>query len=256
MGVLAGKVALVTGAGKGMGEAIARLFAVEGARVVVAGRTEADVRRVAGEIGPAAIAVKLDVARRADWEDAIARTHGAFDALNVLVNCAGVSIAGSIEDASDENWRLHMATNLDGVFYGCKTALPLMKAKQEPGSIVNVSSAFAQRPMGAFAAYCASKAATTTLTKTIALHCAAQGYNIRANTVHPGGTETPMLERTFAESGLPRDQAYALFSKIHPMGRYGKPEEVAAACLWLASDASSFTTGAEINADGGCSIRE
>jgi NAD(P)-dependent dehydrogenase (short-subunit alcohol dehydrogenase family) len=110
--------------------------------------------------------------------------------------------------------------------------------------------------MGSFAAYSTSKAAVITLTRTVALHCAAQGYNIRANMVHPGGTETDMFEQALADTGLPQQEAYQLFAKIHPMGRMGKPEEVARAALWLASNASSFTTGTEISVDGGSSIRE
>jgi NAD(P)-dependent dehydrogenase (short-subunit alcohol dehydrogenase family) len=256
MGVLAGKVALVTGAGKGMGAVIARLFAREGARVALAARTLGDVEKVAGEIGDQALAVRLDVARREDWAAAIAAVEERWGKLNILVNCAGVSQAASIEDADEDNWRKHIATNLDGVFYGCQAALPLMKASGEAGSIVNIGSAFALRPMGAFAAYSSTKAAVITLTKTIALHCATQGYNIRANMVHPGGTETAMLEQALADTGLPRQDAYDYFAKIHPMGRLGKPEEVAQAVLWLASDASSFTTGAEISVDGGSAIRE
>ena len=256
MAALAGKVALVTGAGKGMGEAIARLFASEGAKVALAGRTLSNVEQVARDIGGDAIGVMLDVSSRADWAAAIETVSGKWGKLNILVNCAGVSQAASIEDADEDNWRKHFSTNVDGVFLGCQAAIPLLKASGEPGSIVNIGSSFALRPMGAFAAYSTSKAAAITLTKTIALHCAAKGYNIRANLVHPGGTETTMLEQALADTGMPREDAYAYFAAIHPMGRLGKPEEVAQAALWLASDASSFTTGAEISVDGGSAIRE
>ena len=174
---------------------------------------------------------------------------------NVLVNNAGITLSGSIEDTSEDNWRQQMTTNLDSVYYGCQEALPLMKAANEPGSIINIASSFAVRPTGSYLAYCTSKGAVTTMTKTIALHCAAKGYPIRANVIHPGGTETSMLDRTFAQSKLPRDQMYAMFEKLHPMGRYGKPDEVAQACLWLACEESSFTTGSEIMVDGGMSIR-
>lgn len=256
MGVLTGKVAFITGAGKGMGAVIARLFAEEGARVLLAGRTLGPIERLASEIGGDAMAVGLDVVDRAGWGKAMDAVAAKWGKLNILVNCAGVSQAASIEDATEENWRQHMAINLDGVFYGCQAALPLLKASGEPGSIVNIGSAFALRPMGGFAAYSTSKAALITMTRTIALHCAAKGYNIRANMVHPGGTETEMFEQALLDTGLPRQQAYDLFAKIHPMGRMGKPEEVARAALWLASEASSFTTGAGISVDGGSSIRE
>jgi NAD(P)-dependent dehydrogenase (short-subunit alcohol dehydrogenase family) len=256
MGALAGKVALITGAGKGMGAAIARLFASEGARLALAGRTLKHVEAVAESLGQEAIAIRLDVASRPDWDAAIAAVSAKWGRLDILVNCAGVSQAASIEDVTEEDWRRHMATNLDGVFHGCRASLPLMKASGEPGSIVNIGSAFALRPMGAFAAYSTSKAAVITLTRTIALHCATSGYNIRANVVHPGGTETDMLEQALADTGMPRQDAYDYFAKIHPMGRLGKPEEVARAALFFASDASSFTTGAEISVDGGSAIRE
>jgi NAD(P)-dependent dehydrogenase (short-subunit alcohol dehydrogenase family) len=255
MGRLSGKVALVTGAGKGIGESIARLLAAEGARVLVAGRTETDVMAVARDIGPSAAGFVLDVGRADDWQAAIGRTSQLWGKLNILVNNAGITLAGSVEDTSEDNWRRQMTINLDGVYYGCKAALPLMKASKEPGSIINIGSSFAVRPMGSYLAYCTSKSAVTTLTRTIALHCAAQGYPIRANVIHPGGTETPMLERTIAETGMPRDQVYPMFQRMHPLGRYGKPGEIAQACVWLASEDASFTTGSELMVDGGMSIR-
>jgi NAD(P)-dependent dehydrogenase (short-subunit alcohol dehydrogenase family) len=255
MGRLNGKVALVTGAGKGMGKSIARELAAEGAQVLVTGRTEADVMTVAGEIGSRAKGCVLDVTRRDDWHAAIDKVISLWGKLNVLVNNAGITEAGSIEDTTEESWRRQMAINLDSVYYGCQAALPSLKASREPASIVNIASTFAARPMGSYLAYCTSKGAVTTLTRTIALHCASQGLQIRANVIHPGGTETPMLERTFAETRMPRDQVYALFQKMHPLGRFGKPEEIARACVWLASDESSFTTGSELMVDGGMSIR-
>jgi 3alpha(or 20beta)-hydroxysteroid dehydrogenase len=173
----------------------------------------------------------------------------------VLVNCAGITEAATVEAVEEDAWDRHMATNLGGAFHGCRAALPLMRRSGEPGSIINISSLFALRPAAGFAAYCTSKAALTAFTKVLALECAAAGLPIRVNSVHPGGIETDMLERTLAETGLSREKAYAHFERMHPMGRLGTSEEVAAACLWLASQASSFTTGGEICVDGGASIR-
>ena len=255
MDVLAGKIALVTGAAKGMGKAISSTFARHGARVAIAARRIEDAERVAAEIGDAALAVALDVTDRAAWDRAVAAVDGRWGRLDVLVNCAGISESGSTEKVTEESWHRHMRTNLDGPFHGCRACLPLMRRSGEPGSIINVSSLFGQRPTPGFAAYGTSKAALTFFTKLFALECAAAKLPIRVNSVHPGGTETDMLEQALAETGLPRQQAYDYFVRIHPMGRLGKPEEVAAACLWLASDASSFTTGTEVNVDGGALIR-
>lgn len=255
MSKLAGKIALISGGSKGMGEAIARLFANEGAKVILTGRSELEARKVAGSIGHEAIGLALEVSDRASWEAAVARIAQKWGRLDILVNSAGISIGGSIEDTDDGNWRAHMETNLDGVYYGCQVALPLMKSSGQPGSIINISSAITSRPMSSLMAYGASKSAMTAMTKTIALHCALQGYGIRANTIHPGGIETAMFEDALVKTGLPRQEAYELWRRAHPMGRIGKPEEVAQAALWLASDASSFTTGAEIAVDGGSAIR-
>ncbi|QCP50352.1 SDR family oxidoreductase [Trinickia violacea] len=255
MGTLTGKVALVTGAARGMGKAISLLFAREGARVVIAARRLEDAQRVATEIGDAALPVVLDVTDRAAWDRAVAAVDARWGRLDVLVNCAGISASASTEAVTDEAWHCHMRTNLDGPFHGCRACLPLMRRSGGPGSVINVSSLFGQRPTPGFAAYCTSKAALTFFTKVFALECAAAKLPIRVNSVHPGGTETDMLEQALAATGLPREEAYAYFARIHPMGRMGKPEEVAAACLWLASDASSFTTGTEINVDGGALIR-
>lgn len=254
MGKLEGKVVLVSGGSKGMGEAIARLFAKEGAQVILTARSEADAVKVAESIGPNAHGMALQVTDRANWQELITKIGQKWGRLDILVNSAGISIGGTIEDTSDDNWRVHMSTNLDGVYYGCQTALPLMKSSGEPSSIVNISSVIASRPMSSLMAYGASKSAMTSMTKSIALHCAAQGYPIRANTIHPGGIETPMFEDALRQTGLPRQEAYNMWCAAHPMGRIGKPEEVAQAALWLAADAT-FTSGAEIPVDGAQAIR-
>lgn len=256
MGRLKGKTAIVTGGNKGIGEAIVRLFAAEGASVIVAARSEADTHRVADSVGPLAIPVVLDVTSRESWRAAVEKARQAWGHLDILVNCAGACTVGSIENTTDENWRLHMGANVDGVFFGCQTALPLMQASGSPSSIVNIGTAIVHRPAPHMIAYVASKAALVALGKCIAAHCAARGDKIRVNTVHPGGIETAMFEQALEETSLPRGKAYEMWSKFHPMGRIGKPEEVAEAVLWLASDASSFTTGSEINVDGGISIRQ
>lgn len=255
MGILDGKVCLVTGGAKGMGKAICELFAQEGASVIVAARKLDAARAVSDSLPGTAIALALDVTKAADWQAAIAAIEAEYGRLDVLVNNAGVSEAGSTEGVSEESFRWQIEVNTMGPFYGFRAALPLMRKSGQPGSIVNIGSAFSVRLVPGFAAYGASKAAMNAMAQTLALECATAGDPIRINTIHPGGTETEMLEEAYAETGLPREEAVALFLKIHPMGRMGKALEVARAALWLASDQSSFTTGAEIPVDGASIIR-
>lgn len=252
---LAGKSALVTGGAKGIGFAIARKFAAEGAQVTLAARTLEQANAAADRIEGEVLPVALDTTSSAQWADAIATVETRRGALNVLVNCAGVTVGANLADTDDATWDTHMDVNLRGPFMGCRAALDLMKRSGEPGSIINISSAFGLRVTPGFAAYSISKAALNALTRVFALECAAAGLPIRVNAIIPGGIETEMFEEELRRTGLERDRAYALFAKIHPVGRIGRPEEVAEAALWLASDASSFTTGLELTVDGGSVIR-
>lgn len=255
MARLSGKVALVTGGARGIGFAIARRFVEEGASVAIAARTLEQASAAAKRIGGDVLPIALDTTADAQWQDAVAAIARHWGRLNVLVNCAGVTIGANLVDTDDANWNQHMDVNLRGPFMGCRAALGLMKSDGTPGSIVNISSAFGIRVTPGFAAYSISKAALNALTRVLALECAAQKLPIRVNAVIPGGIETEMFEEELRRTGMEREKAYALFSRIHPMGRIGKPEEVAAAALWLASDESSFTTGVELAVDGGSIIR-
>lgn len=256
MARLEGKVALVTGGAAGIGEATCRLFVAEGARVLIADLDLAGAQALAAQLGDNAAAVALDVAEESAWQPAIAEAQRQFGKLNVLVNCAGISEPGTIEDTSTDLWRRVMAINLDSVFFGCRAAIPAMVAAGETGAIVNVGSMSGLRPAHFISAYCASKAAVSMLTKCVALHCAAQDYAIRVNAVHPGATETPMFERYVNNMGMPRDEAYAIFAANHAMKRPGLPEEVARGILFLASDDASFSTGVDLPVEGGGLIRE
>jgi len=252
---LSGKVALVTGAAKGIGFAIARRFVEEGAAVALAARREEQAAAAAAQLDGDILPIVLDTTSDAQWRDAIAKVDARWGRLNVLVNCAGVTIGANLVDTDDAVWNQHMDVNLRGPFMGCRASIDLMKREEAPGSIVNISSAFGIRVTPGFAAYSISKAALNALTRVLALECAAQKLPIRVNSVIPGGTETEMFEEELRRTGMERDKAYALFAGIHPLGRIGKPEEVAAAALWLASDESTFTTGLELTVDGGSTIR-
>jgi len=252
---LSGKVALVTGAAKGIGFAIARRFVEEGAAVALAARREEQAAAAAAQLDGDILPIVLDTTSDAQWRDAIAKVDARWGRLNVLVNCAGVTIGANLVDTDDAVWNQHMDVNLRGPFMGCRASIDLMKREEAPGSIVNISSAFGIRVTPGFAAYSISKAALNALTRVLALECAAQKLPIRVNSVIPGGTETEMFEEELRRTGMERDKAYALFAGIHPLGRIGKPEEVAAAALWLASDESPFTTGLELTVDGGSTIR-
>lgn len=252
MGRVAGKVALVTGAGLGIGRACAALLATEGAKVTVTDIKEAEGRSVADEIveaGGEAMFVRLDVASEADWSAAIAATERRFGGLNILVNNAGVALGADVERTTLEQWRALMAVNLDGVFLGAKHAIAAMKASGS-GSIINLSSIEGLIGDANLAAYNASKGGVRIFTKSAALHCAKAGYNIRVNSVHPGYIWTPMVENYLAAQPDPA-AAKAFVAGLHPVGHLGVPNDVAYGVLYLASDESKFVTGAELVIDGG-----
>jgi len=251
-----GKIALVTGGGSGLGRAISEMLAREGARVAVTDIDAAAARETADMIEAtrpgAAIGLAHDVTEAAAWSAALDATLTAFGGLHVLVNNAGIAEGGSIEDTDLETWRRVHAVDLDGVFLSCKLALPHVKASGG-GSIVNISSVAGIVAGHNMAAYNSAKAAVRHLTKSVALHCAKQGYGIRCNSVHPAFVRTPILDPLVARFGA--QEAYAKLGRQIPLGRIGEPEEIAYGVLYLASDESSFMTGAELVLDGGLSAQ-
>jgi len=246
MGRVQDKIAVVTGAASGIGLATARLLIEEGARVVLADIATEAGQRAAQELGTRASFRHLDVTQEEQWIatlEATAREHGRID---ILVNNAGIGILKDIEATTLEDWRRIMDVNLDGVFLGCKHAVRLMK-DTGGGSIVNLSSIAGIVDL---AAYCASKGGVRLLTKSVALHCARKKYNIRCNSVHPSFADTPMVQSTIASARDP-DKMRANLQAAAPLGRMAQPVEVARTILFLASDDSTFTTGAEFLVDGG-----
>ncbi len=244
---LQGKTALVTGGASGLGEAIARRFVAEGASVIIGDIDEAGGRAVAASIGQAASFVRLDVSQAEHWSAALALA----DRIDILVNNAGITTHGSIEDVTIEQFRHEFEVDVIGVFLGCKFGVAKMKA--HGGSIINMSSLCGVRAQGDLVAYNGAKAAVTHMTKSVALHCAAKGYGIRCNSIHPGVIRTAILDKVLVQVPNP-DEVYAGWVSTHPIGRIGVPEEIAAAAVYLASDESAFTTGAELRVDGGSSL--
>lgn len=252
-GRMQGKVALISGGAEGIGATTARLFVAEGGRVMLGDVQLAKAEAVAAELGDAAAAIKLDVTMLADWEAAVAATLAHFGKLTNLCNIAGISEPGSVAEVPLDSWARTIDMNLNGTFNGCRAAWHALAQSGGPAAIVNVGSMLALRPGAGYAAYCASKAGVTTLTKCLALDGATKG--IRANAVHPGAIRTPMFERYLdLVPGTP-DEVEAMFASNHPMGRVGEAIEVANAILYLSSDESSFTTGTDITVDGGSAIR-
>lgn len=254
MNRLSGKVAIISGGAMGIGEADAKLFTKEGAKVVVADVNETEGKRVAEEIrqdGGEAIFVKLDVSKEEDWKIVIAETLKVYGKLNIVVNNAGVSLGKNIEETTLEDWDWLMGINATGIFLGTKYAIQAMKENGERCSIVNRSSIDGQIAEPGLFAYCASKGAVTILTKSAALYCGEKGYKIRVNSVHPGYVHTALTEKEAADSGLIPDEYFAKVGKMHPIGYIGQPIDIAYADVYLASDESIFVTGSELTIDGG-----
>lgn len=248
------KTAIITGGGSGIGRAAALLFAREGAAVCVVDRNEARANDVVGEIaaaGGGAYAATADVGNFAEVSAMVTAAHAKWGRIDVLVNNAGYGIAGTVVDTAEDDWNGLMATNVNGVFFGCKAVIPLM-AKQGGGSIINTASAASVVGIYNRAAYVASKGAVAALTRAMAMDHADQ--KVRVNAVGAGTVESPYYDKLFAESpdavGLRRHlEERQLFNRL------GKPEEIAAAMLFLASDESSFCTGSTLFADGGWTAR-
>jgi NAD(P)-dependent dehydrogenase (short-subunit alcohol dehydrogenase family) len=247
---LAGKVALVTGGGTGIGLATAEEFARQGASVVVAGRRPEPLEHAVEAIrasGGVAEAAPGDVGRADDAARLVAETVAAYGRIDVLVNNAGQELVANLLDTSDDWWDRVMDTNLKSVYLLSREALPHM-IEDGGGSIVNVASQLALVGAQNFAAYTASKGGVLNLTRSMALDHALQ--NVRVNALCPGAIDTPLLRRQFEDQEGPQGTLEDL-ANLHPMKRLGRPEEIAHAAVFLASDESSFMTGAALVVDGG-----
>ncbi len=250
-----GKVALVTGARRGLGAAISVKLASEGAKVVLSDRKSDGSQQVMKQIADAggdAIFVEHDITSADSWDNAIAQTVKKYGDLSILVNNAGVGAGKNIEAVTLEEWRWVMNINLDGTMMGTQKAIAAMKTSGG-GSIVNISSIEGLVGDGRMAAYDASKAGIVLLSRSAALHCAKNKYNIRINTVHPGFINTKMVEGFLKLIAVNGDVAQARrnLEAKHPLGHLGEPDDVAYAVLYLASDESKFATGSELVVDGG-----
>jgi len=247
-GRVAGKVALITGGASGLGLADAEALAAEGARVVITDVNEEAGNAAADRIGANTIFLKHDVTSEEDWQRVIATTAATFGKLDVLVNNAGVVVLASPEETTLEQFRFVNAIMNEGVFLGCKYAIPEMK-KTGNASIINMSSIASHVGYPVFFAYSAAKGAVRSMTKSIAVHCQSEGYGIRCNSIHAGAIETPMIQS--AQGRGPQDVPTGPL----PVDGVGAPSDVASMVVYLASDESRFVTGAEMLLDNGLSIQ-
>lgn len=253
---LVNKVALVTGAARGIGAAIARAFVAESATVFVTDLDDSKGTELADELGERAHWLALDVRSETQWERVMERVVQRFGRLDIVVNNAGITgledpaaRAHDPEHSTLADWRSVHATNLDGVFLGCRHAIRAMRP-QGSGSIINISSRSGLVGIPAAAAYASSKAAVRNHSKSVALYCAEQGLAVRCNSIHPAAILTPMWEPMLGQ-GAEREANMAALVADCPMRRFGQPGEVAALAVLLASDEATYINGSELTIDGG-----
>jgi NAD(P)-dependent dehydrogenase (short-subunit alcohol dehydrogenase family) len=248
---LDGKVALVTGGGSGIGAAICRAFAEQGARVVVAELNSDSGRHVADQLGEAGLFCQTDVTQLSSLEASVATAAERFGRLDVMVNNAGIGLVGSVQETAPEDWQKLLAVNVTGVFHGSRAAVDQMLRQDAPGGlIVNIASVAGLIGIARRFAYCATKGAVIALSKQLAVDYVKQG--VRCNAICPGTVYSPFVEgyveRFHSDT---REQTIAELHARQPIGRMGRPEEVADLAVYLASDEAAFMTGSAVVLDGG-----
>jgi NAD(P)-dependent dehydrogenase (short-subunit alcohol dehydrogenase family) len=273
MGRVSGKVALVTGAGNGIGRGVAVALSAEGAKLVVTDVDEAGLKEtveIIRKAGGTASSHTQDVTSEERWREVVAAVKKEFGGLHVLVNNAGIAIGASIFDMDYEAWKIQQAINVDGVFFGVKHGIPLIAASGG-GSVINLSSVAGLQGAPGLAGYCATKGAVRLFTKAVALECAQAQMNVRVNSVHPGIIDTAIWQKIPQGGGV---GAAAVSSAVLPIppgantidpnavatagvpvGYAGLPADIAAGIVFLASDESRYMTGTELVIDGGMTAR-
>jgi NAD(P)-dependent dehydrogenase (short-subunit alcohol dehydrogenase family) len=241
MGLLDGKVAIVTGAAKGFGLATSKAFVKEGAKVVMTDVDDKEGQKQADQLGNNAIFIKQDVSKEDEWPQVFEKAEQTFGPVNILLNNAGILLFDNAESFKLDDFHKILSVDLDGVAIGQKYGIQHMK--EHGGSIINLCSIAGLIGISNLFSYNAAKGAVRLITKSAALYCCEKKYPIRVNSVHPGYAHTPMVD-AYPEM---RESLEAL----HPMGRLGSADEIANMCVFLASDKSSFSTGSEFVTDGG-----
>lgn len=253
MGRVAGKKAFITGGAQGLGACFARMLAAEGAQVFITDVNAVGAEATAAEVNAkhpgAASFCAHDVTKPEEWTQALDLAASRMGGISVLINNAGVGGAGSIETETMEGWRRTMDIDVDSIFIGTQAAMPYLKAAQ-PASIINISSVAGMIADGMMLSYNTAKAAVWMMTKSIALHCARSGLDIRCNSVHPVFTRTPIIDPLIALGGGGEAGERKLVRQI-PLGRLAEPEDVGYCILYLASDESRYVTASEFKIDGG-----
>lgn len=253
IGRVAGKKAFITGGAQGLGACFARMLADEGARLAVTDINVEGAEETAAAVNEkhenAAIAIKHDVTDKEQWKNALGAAADFMGGIDILINNAGIGTFGNIEAASYENWRRTQEVNVDSIFIGTQLAMPYLKDNQ-PASIINISSVAGLIADGMMLSYNAAKAAVWMMSKSIALHCAKSGYDIRCNSVHPVFARTSIIDPLIRFAGGGEEGEKKLTRHI-PMGRLAEPEDVGYCVLYLASDESRFVTASEFKIDGG-----
>jgi 3(or 17)beta-hydroxysteroid dehydrogenase len=255
MSRVSGKIALVTGAASGLGKADALRLAQEGATVILTDINDdgqAIAEKISESTGQQTRFFHQDVSSESRWEEIMASIVDEFGGLDVLVNNAGVAFIATPEETTLEQFRLANSIMNEGVFLGCRTAIPAMKLRGG-GSIINMASVASHLGFPVYFAYSAAKGAVRSMTKAIAVHCQMNGYNIRCNSIHAGAIDTPMVRSSFAELGLPPPDPDKQ-DPANPVG-VGRAEDVAELVLYLASDESRFMNGAELMLDNALTVQ-
>jgi len=253
MSRVAGKKVVITGGAQGLGACFGRMLADEGAKIALTDINGDGARETAAAINEkhpgAAIAIEHNVTKRDEWARALEEAADFMGGVNVLINNAGIGTWGNIETETDEGWRRTHEIDVDSIFIGTQTAMPYLKDNQ-PGSIINISSVAGLVADGMMLSYNSAKAAVMHMSKSIALHCARSGYDIRCNSVHPVFTRTPIVEPLINLGGGGEEGEKKLVRQI-PLRRLGEPEDVGYCIIYLASDESRFVTASEFKIDGG-----